>query len=305
MKDSPFFEQTELMLQVLPLAMSEDCFALKGGTAINFFYREMPRLSVDIDLTYLPIEDRDSTLDNISKALNRISEKIGNQHPQYKTSPKILKGTPYTAKLQVHNRNTQIKIEPNLVLRSFCYEPEIRPISKTARDLFEEEITCKVMSRADLYGGKICAALDRQHPRDFYDVKILFENEGVDDKIMEAFVIYLSSNNRPMSELLSPQMIDFSKPFEGEFQGMAQTSVTFEELEETRTDLIRTIHKNLSNDQRLFLLSVKEGTPRFDLLKIKGAEKLPAIQWKIKNIRKMDQRKHAGSLAKLKQALGI
>jgi hypothetical protein len=306
MKNSPFFEQTGLMVKTLPLAMSEGCFALKGGTAINFFHREMPRLSVDIDLTYLPIQDRETTLNEISKALNRIAEKIKTQYPSYKVSKKILKGeNPYVFKLQVHSGKTQIKIEPNLVLRGFCYETQRLSMCKTACNFFEEEVRCMVMSPEDLYGGKICAALDRQHPRDFYDVKILLENEGITEKIMESFVVYLSSNNRPISELLSPKIIDTKTVFQREFTGMAQNPVNYDDLMDVRTTLIRTINKTLTNDQRHLLLSVKEGLPKFDLLKVSDIEKLPAIQWKIKNIQKMDKLKHKEAVEKLRYALGI
>jgi predicted nucleotidyltransferase component of viral defense system len=55
MKDSPYYKQVELMLKIIPLVAAERCFALKGGTAINLFVRDMPRFSVDIDLTYLAI----------------------------------------------------------------------------------------------------------------------------------------------------------------------------------------------------------------------------------------------------------
>jgi hypothetical protein len=55
---------------------TETCFALKGGTAINLFFRDMPRFSVDIDLTYLPVEDRASSLVAIDAALRRIADKI-------------------------------------------------------------------------------------------------------------------------------------------------------------------------------------------------------------------------------------
>ena len=67
-----YMRQVELLVRTLPFIARQDVFALKGGTAINLFYRDMPRLSVDIDLTYLPIEDRDATLAGIDEALDRI-----------------------------------------------------------------------------------------------------------------------------------------------------------------------------------------------------------------------------------------
>lgn len=60
-----YMRQVELLVRTLPYIARHEAFALKGGTAINLFYREMPRLSVDIDLTYVPIEDRETTLKGI------------------------------------------------------------------------------------------------------------------------------------------------------------------------------------------------------------------------------------------------
>ncbi len=70
--------QVDLLLKVLPFVALEPCFALKGGTAINLFVRNMPRLSVDIDLSYLPMDDRDAALSNIEESLYRI--KRGKPH---------------------------------------------------------------------------------------------------------------------------------------------------------------------------------------------------------------------------------
>gem|GEM_PF-4190581 len=71
--DSIFHKQADLVLRILPDVLAEDIFALKGGTAINFFFRDLPRLSVDIDLTYLPLTDRGKALQDIQDALQRIA----------------------------------------------------------------------------------------------------------------------------------------------------------------------------------------------------------------------------------------
>ena len=81
MINSPFFRQADLLVQVIPFVNTEACFALKGGTAINFFVRNFPRLSVDIDLVYLPVEDRPTTLRGIDAALQRIAVKIRRAMP--------------------------------------------------------------------------------------------------------------------------------------------------------------------------------------------------------------------------------
>ena len=74
-------KQVDLLLHVLPYVAKEKIFALKGGTAINLFIRKMPRLSVDIDLTYLPIDSRTVALQNIQNGLNRIKADIENNVP--------------------------------------------------------------------------------------------------------------------------------------------------------------------------------------------------------------------------------
>lgn len=104
--------QVDLLLQVLPEVAKENCFALHGGTAINLFVREMPRLSVDIDLTYIPIEDRQTSLENISTALMRIKGNIERVIP---TISIVLQ--PADSKLQISNKGAQIKIEVNPINR--------------------------------------------------------------------------------------------------------------------------------------------------------------------------------------------
>jgi hypothetical protein len=165
--------------------------------------------------------------------------------------------------------------------------------------------TANILSVADLYGGKLCAALDRQHPRDLFDVKILMENEGITDEIRTAFVIYLSSNSRPMSELLVPNLKDFRQVFEQEFAGMTDAEVGYEELVAVRERLVETIRNTMTEGEKQFLVSIKQGQPHWDLIPVTGIEHLPAIQWKLVNIRKMDKMKQIESLTKLEAALGL
>lgn len=110
--DQEYKKQVKLLLNVLPEVAKEKCFALHGGTAINLFIRDMPRLSVDIDLTYLPIEDRQTTINNIAEALARIKESIKKNVPNATVSLK--KGI---AKLIITTREATVKLEVNLVGR--------------------------------------------------------------------------------------------------------------------------------------------------------------------------------------------
>lgn len=300
-----YFDQVKLMLTILPIVGQEEAFALKGGTALNFFHFNMPRLSVDIDLTFLPIKPRDETLTDITVSLSRISDKIIKFFPQTQIQKIKLKRTDYIYKLIISNGNSLVKIEPNLILRGSCYPPVYKALCKKASEVFKMEMKIRILSLADLYGGKICAALDRQHPRDLFDIKLLFETGNLNESIRQAFVIYLASHNRPMSELLSPNFMDFRQLFENEFKGMTSMDVSYAELEKTRQDLVSLLHKQLSSNEREFLLSVKMGIPDFSLLPISGLENFPAIKWKIQNILKMKPKKKIAATEKLRTILYV
>ena len=292
------------MVQILPHVARETCFALKGGTAINLFLRKMPRLSVDIDLTYLPIEPREQSLANIGRALNRVAASaeasVGTARAHRQNS-----GHNHTNKIIVQTPVAQVKVEPNTVLRGTVFPHEERELVESAQDLFGASVEMQTLCTADLYGGKICAALDRQHPRDLFDIKVLMENEGVAKDIRKAFVIYLASHNRPISELLDPARKDIQKIYENDFVGMVVVPVEYEDLLTAREQLIRAVNKELTDQERRFLFSIKQGEPEWGLLGIQGIEKLPSIQWKLRNIRSMDQQKHKQAVDKLRAALGL
>jgi len=305
MKDTVFFKQAELLLRILPLIYKEDVFALKGGTAINFFVRDLPRLSVDIDLTYLPVNDRDFALNEIRSILLLISEGIKRRIPGTGVIPKKIHGTEIVRGLIVDRGGVTVKIEPNLVLRGSVYPSEIKTLSKKAQDLFELSLQSRTLSPYDLYASKICAALDRQHPRDLFDVHLLLKSQGLKPETRKAFVIYLVSHPRPMVEILSPQQKDIRDIFEKEFKGMIAESITFEALETTRNELVAILREELTPDERSFIVSIKQGQPLWDLLELEGIKDLPAVKWKLLNISKMDPAKHRKAVHKLRDYLGV
>ena len=170
--------QAALLVRVLPFVAAEQSFALKGGTAINLFIRDMPRLSVDLDLTYLPVADRAASLTAIDAAMRRISDAITRGLRGARVDETRLKGENCVTRLEVRLDGAQVKIEVTPVLRGCVYDPELRSVS----DRVEEEFgfgEIQVVSFADLYAGKIVAALDRQHPRDLFDVRDLLAHEGI------------------------------------------------------------------------------------------------------------------------------
>jgi len=300
--DSSYFRQVELLLRILPYIAMEKHFALKGGTAINFFHRDFPRLSVDIDLTYLPITGREEALREISASLKHLADKIQGSLPRIKITFKRITSEEITS-LIVSQDGATVKVEVNIVIRGSVYAPEKRRLSAPAQQKFELSVSCQTLAFADLYGGKLCAALDRQHPRDLFDLNLLLNCEGLTDEIRKAFLVYLVSHNRPISELLQPRPIDIHDVFEKEFKGMTNKPVNLKELLDTRAMLFNITKTWLTESDREFLLSFKQMQPDWQLLELTQAEHLPAVKWKLLNLSKMTPEKHQQAVLKLKRVM--
>jgi predicted nucleotidyltransferase component of viral defense system len=292
-------QQVVLLLRVLPSIAEEKSFALKGGTGINLFVRNMPRLSVDIDLTYLPVEPRPESLANIDAAMTRIKDRI----------TKTVKGCQVTEarhdgainKLFVRLGNSQIKIEVTPVIRGCVYEPETKSVSPAVEEFGTAEI--QVVSFADLYAGKIVAALDRQHPRDLFDVRDLLANEGITDELRNAFLIYLISHDRPMHEVLGSKQKDISAEYGRGFQGMTAEDVPLEELYEARKALVAEIVAKMPKAHRDFLIGFERGEPDWKLIGLPGAAELPAVRWRQQNLDKLTAEKRAALVSALEKVL--
>ena len=276
-------EQVDLLLQVLPYVAKEKMFALKGGTAINLFVRDMPRLSVDIDLTYQPLNSRHEALAEIEQGLNRIKIDIEKNINGVKINSVPLNGKT-DVKLNCQGQNAQIKIEVNTITRGNIFPTQLMQLVNSVQDEFGKFAAINVVSLAELYGGKICAAIDRQHPRDIFDIKLLFENEGFNDDIWNGFKIGLISHYKPINELLNPILKDQSAAFDNQFAGMASIEFSYDNYIHTRQILIDIINKRLTNNDKKFLLSFEKGEPQWDLFPYTGIRDLPAIKWKQINI---------------------
>ena len=222
-------KQAALLIKTLPFVAAEKAFALKGGTAINLFVRDMPRMSVDIDLTYVPVADRETSLQDIDASMKRIADALS-KGLLAQVAASAPKGERSITKLVVRVDSAQIKIEVTPVLRGCVYQPQVRSVSPRVEEAFGfAEIS--VVSFPDLYAGKIVAALDRQHPRDLFDVRDLLANEGIDEKLRSAFIVYLLSHDRPMAEVLAPQRHDISEECKRGFEGMVNEVVTLDETD--------------------------------------------------------------------------
>jgi len=306
MINSPYKAQVELLLRVLPYIAKEDIFALKGGTAINLFVRELPRLSVDIDLTYLPLNSRSAALDDISNGLLRIKDDLTKSIPDIQVT-RLPQSDGQEAKLSCKLGNAQIKIEVNTTIRGYVTSPRLMSVTDAVQSEFGLFAAINVVSQGELYGGKICAALDRQHPRDLFDIQKLFENEGLTEEIKTGFIAALLGSNRPINEILNPNLQDQRATFESQFTGMTADSFSYDDFKATRTQLIKKIHQSLTDGDRKLLLSFKAGEPNWTLYPLDGLQNMPAVKWKLQNVKKLieDSKKHMQQLNKLKDCLGI
>ena len=297
-----FSDQVRLLVAALPHVAEEKCFALKGGTAINLFVRNMPRLSVDIDLSYLPVEDRDVSFEAIDAALKRIEARICKAMSGILVKKAYLSGTNYSIRLMIFQGKHSVKIEVTPVLRGSVHPPMEKELSVDAEKEFGYA-GMQLLSFEDLYGGKLCAALDRQHPRDLFDIYYLLNNEGITESIKNTFLVYLISHNRPLAELLAPRHQNISATYENEFTGMTSVAVSLDELYHARDMMIETLHNRMTDNDRQFLLSLKEGTPKWELSAFPNAASLPAVRWKLFNLGKMSAVKKKEALKKLEEVL--
>ena len=297
-----YLAQVRLLLGVLPVIARETAFALKGGTAINLFYRDLPRLSVDLDLTWLPVTDRRSSLRDIDHALNRIAVAITARNPRIQAR-RIAGGGGADTRLMVRDGRAQVKIETSPVARGTVYPALSMPTSDAVTERFGF-FEANVVAFEDLYGGKLHAALDRRHPRDLFDVKLLYENEGMTDDLFRVFMVYLAGSARPIHELLAPQTRLREDLYNEEFVGMTRQAVSLDALADTARTLHADIRSRLHGDVADFLLSLHDAEPDFRVLGLPNAADLPAVRWKLVNLKKLkdsDAAKHTAQRGALER----
>jgi predicted nucleotidyltransferase component of viral defense system len=289
-----YLDSARLLIQIAPFVFAEGLFALKGGTAINLFIRDMPRLSVDLDLLFpdhrLP---RDEALTRINAAIRQSAERL--QARGFQTHVPATADAGET-KLLVRRAGLEVKVEVNVVLRGTVYPVRTLALTSLARDTLLADLALPVASLEDVYGGKLVAAMDRQHPRDLFDVMQLFAHEGITPGIRCAFLIYLASHNRPVHEVLFPVLRNIEQEYQHHFKGMTTEPVELTALLAARARMVQELQGGLEADERRFLLSLVAGRPEWPLLGIAHAEQLPGIRWKLHNLAQLE-RKHPKKFA--------
>jgi hypothetical protein len=296
-----YTQKVEILLKIIPIVADEECFAIHGGTAINLFVNNLPRYSIDIDLTYIPLEDRNTSIANINNRLVAIAER----------TKKSLKGVnvihrPDSCKLLCEYRGKRIKIEVNQTKRGIVGGSIVTlPLCEKAQEQFGLYCEANIVPLSLLYGGKIAAALSRQHPRDLFDVKYM----NVDLYSIKPGIIFcLLSSDRPMRESFAPNLIDRRDAMVNQFVGMTDVEFDYSEFEETRWNLIKSINGMLSDEDKSFLIAFESGEPNWEASEYDTFKNYPSVQWKQLNIQKLKKSNPAKwqeEIEKLKQVLNI
>jgi hypothetical protein len=282
-----YLETARLLIQVAPLVFVDDQFGLKGGTAINLFLRDMPRLSVDLDLVFTDhTVGRREAISQINTAVRDAADRLRARRLEVYVPGA---GSDGETKLMVRSGAAEVKVEINTVMRGTVHRVRRANLTPLARDTLLADIEIPVLASEDVYGGKLVAALDRQHPRDLFDVMELFKHEGITPGIRRAFVVYLASHNRPVHEVLFPELRDIQMDYERNFIGMTSQPTELAELLETRDRMINELHAGLDADERRFLLSLVRAQPEWELLGIPHVSELPAVRWKLQNLARLQR----------------
>lgn len=289
-----YAQKVELLLRLMPVIMDEGVFAVHGGTAINLFLRDLPRYSVDIDLTYMPLANRQDSLEDITLHLQKISEKAKRVFPGIHIVPNFA-----TSKLLCEYHGRQVKVEVNQTKRGIVGgEPVTVPLCERAQDEFGLYCEAQIVPLTQLYGGKVAAALSRQHPRDLFDVKYM---QLPMEQLREGLIFCLLGSDRPIHESFAPSLIDQRAAMQNQFVGMTDVPFDYEEFEATRTKLIADVNSLMTDADKNFLLSFEAGEPQWENYEFAYFKDYPSVQWKLVNLAKLKKQNSEKLLAEVEK----
>ena len=287
--------QVALLIRVMPLVFKIKDFAVHGGTAINLFHRNLPRYSVDIDITYIPMEDRKTSLANINLHLSTLKTAIEKAVPGIRVIHK-----PDVWKLQCMKDGTTIKIEVNGTKRGILGNTEKMQLCEKAKAEFGLSCFANIVSFSQLYGGKIAAALSRQHPRDLFDCRGMTSDDF--EAVKNGFMLCLLGSDKPIIESLNPNPIDQQDALDNQFEGMTDEPFSNEDYQNARLNLIEVVNQGLTEDDKAFLISFEDGNPDWSKCCSGDLSNYPSVRWKLQNIAKLKSKnptKHQKGVDKL------
>lgn len=278
--NSVYQQKVELLLKILPFITDEKNFAIHGGTAINLFVKDLYRLSVDIDLTYIPLENRNTSLKNINDTLLRIGDRISRQLKGVRVIPRL-----DISKITCEYRGCQVKIEVNQTKRGLVGgEAQLWSLCNGAQKMFGVEVEARIVPLTQLYGGKIAAALSRQHPRDIFDVMQMDMSFG---EVKEGFIFCLLGSDRPIHESFSPNLIDQREAMENQFAGMTNIPFDYSMFEDWRSRLVKEINEQMSQADKKFLVDFESLSVDWEVSPYGYMHHYPSVRWKIENLEKL------------------
>lgn len=298
-KHEEYGRQVQLLLRIMPLVCRIDDFAIHGGTAINLFHRNMPRYSVDIDVTYIPLAGRDESLQAINRHLAELKMRIERTIPNIRVTHK-----PDVWKLMCLHEGVTVKIEVNGTKRGLLGETETKTLCQAAVDEFQLTTKCRTVSFTQLFGGKISAALSRQHPRDLFDCKYLMADTPF-EKVRDGLLFCLTGSDKPIAESLMPNNVDQRDALDKQFAGMTNIPFSYEQYEETRQQLHRYVLDGLTAYDKQFLLTFEQGEPDWSLCAAGDLSKYPSVQWKLLNITKFKNQNPTKWQAEVEKLRGV
>lgn len=303
--NTAYIEVVRLLLEAIPVVFQQQQFAMKGGTALNLFVQDLPRLSVDIDVVFVDhTASRTEALRQIGAALEEARKELNRRGLEAESSLGALGDE---SKLFLRRGSHLVKVEVNHVFRGTMLPVQARSLTPESRRLFTTEVHVPVLATDELYGSKLVAALHRQHPRDLFDVHCLFGTGGITDEMVECFVGYLAGHHRPLHEVLASRDHDLANTYENEFKGMARMPISLKAMVASRDRLRQELDARLTANHRAFLLGLVAGEPDWNLMRCSHLRDLPAIRWKLQNLAKLRRtspHKYALQSAELRALFG-
>lgn len=292
-------KQVALLIRIMPSVYRIQDFAVHGGTAINLFHKNMPRYSVDIDIIYIPVQDRDESLKAINTHLVELKQMIEKTIPGIRITHK-----PDVWKLLCVKDGATVKIEVNGTKRGIIGVTEDKTLCAKAQAEFNMGCTARVVSFTQLYGGKISAALSRQHPRDLFDCKYMPLDSL--NQAKDGLMLCLLGSDKPILESLQPNPVDQMEALKNQFEGMTDVPFSYEDYEATRKELIEKVNQLFTKGEKEFFVSFEQGEPEWSKCCAGDLSVFPSVKWKLQNILKLRETnplKHDEGVEKLREYL--
>jgi predicted nucleotidyltransferase component of viral defense system len=268
-------------------------FALKGGTAINLFWFQLPRLSVDIDLNYIGSEDRETMVKERPKLEQEIKKLIESRGISVKNVPDEHAGAKWRLQAPSAFGGTfSLEVDLNFIMRIPVWGVE----SKSPYSLDEDyQFDCNTVSFEELFGGKIKALMDRSAARDLYDVfKLSQVSDSFDmSKLRKNLILFgiTCDDDWRKKDLRTVDGIDQKMVDEQLVPLLRSTdSADLKSMKKTSKDFLTVLMKYNKDEQRFMNRFIENGIYEPSLLfadekQALLLEKHPAVLWKLQNHR--------------------